>query len=153
MYVGSNPATATDPSGLFPPETGWLPPEEYVPQPALPSDQTGEKRTSSSYGGLEDIIDEAELRRGHGPWKDSAQHCWAACYIGTQYGLGNLAAIVADIGELLEWSCDSWRDIRAQHYGAGRGNTYGWLDLFGSPSETPEDFCDNACDTWPSSGA
>ena len=63
-----------------------------------------------------DVIREANRRRGHGPWKDSAQHCWTACYLGARYGyplpFGTAAATCADIGEVVAPSDDSVRDSR-----------------------------------------
>ncbi|MCA9077758.1 MAG: RHS repeat-associated core domain-containing protein, partial [Planctomycetaceae bacterium] len=98
---------------------------------------------------INDILDDAELRNGHGPWGFSAAHCWAACYFGAVFGAGNLAAGIADIGEIIAPSNDSWRDIRAQHHGAALGNVFAWWDLCGDPGSTPEDYCDAACNTWP----
>ena len=68
------------------------------------------------------ILDEAEERRGRGPWGDSAQHCWAACRFGLMDPMGmagHLAAFAGDFGELFAWiPGDSQRDILAQHWGA-----------------------------------
>jgi RHS repeat-associated protein len=54
QYVLGNPVNKTDPSG----EAPILDPR--------------------------DLVDEANRRRGNGPWDDSAQHCWAACYTDEQ---------------------------------------------------------------------
>ena len=81
-YAGSMPIAATDPSGL---RLFWPP---------------------------DSLIGEANKRRGHGPWGDSAQHCWGGCVSGI------LGAIAADIGEGAYPSGDWLRDILAQHVGA-----------------------------------
>jgi RHS repeat-associated protein len=99
----------------------------------------------------EPIIKMAERRRGHGSWRDSAQHCWAACYLGAVYGVGNLAAIVADVAEYLDPSSDSQRDICAQHRGAYFGHQFSWLRIFtlgAKPEMTAGEWCDMSCDTW-----
>ena len=94
------------------------------------------------------IIDEADTRRGHGPWLDSAQHCWAACYFGAVYGVGNMTAVIADVAEVLEPSEDWWRDIKAQHVGGWAGNAFNWQYIFGCHKEAPELYCDKVCETW-----
>ncbi len=99
----------------------------------------------------DDIKERADRRRGHGAWGDSAQHCWAACYIGAVYGVGNLAAIIADWAEYYGPSPDSERDICAQHRGAYFGHQYSWLKIFtlgAKPEMTAEEWCDMSCDTW-----
>ena len=99
----------------------------------------------------EPIIKMAERRRGHGSWRDSAQHCWPACYLGAVYGVGNLAAIVADVAEHLDPSSDSQRDICAQHRGAYFGHQFSWLRIFtlgAKPEMTAGEWCDMSCDTW-----
>jgi hypothetical protein len=96
---------------------------------------------------VDDIIDEADRRRGHGPWDDSAQHCWAACYFGIMFGGGLTSAILADLGEAFGPSCDTARDIAAHHLGGALGDllhrTATILSFF------PDMICDRICLTWP----
>jgi RHS repeat-associated protein len=78
-YVGNSPTNFRDPSGLIGPQEPWnWPPGEPKPQ----------RPVKSPYWRRQ-----AERRRGHGPWGDSAQHCWAACYFGAVYGIGNIVAL------------------------------------------------------------
>jgi RHS repeat-associated protein len=100
------------------------------------------------------ICNEANRRRGNGKWKDSAQHCWAACYIGAVYQLGLAAAFFADVAECLAPSDDSLRDIAAQHFGAFVGEARCCLvRMTGSLGQIflcdAATFCDIKCNTWP----
>jgi RHS repeat-associated protein len=94
---------------------------------------------------LDNIIQEAERRRGHGPWEDSAQHCWAACYISVAFGplWGNLAASIESAEELLSRSGDWARDILANHIGALAGTVGQGAFL------CPSWYCDKVCLTYP----
>ena len=107
------------------------------------------KTDPSGLGVFEDIDPEAERRRGHGPWEDSAQHCWAACYYGVVYGLGNASAVFMDAVELWKHEGDWWRDIQAQHVGGWAGGEYNWQYIVGCHEEPPDAYCDKACNTWP----
>ena len=88
------------------------------------------------------IMAEAEKRRGRGPWRDSAQHCWAACYISARFtvSVGNVAAVLADIGEVSAPSSDSAKDVAAQHVGA-----YCPLANIMAFAIFPETMCDCCC--------
>ena len=90
-------------------------PEKYPTDPP-PQQPKPAQRT----GLLDSILGEAELRRGRGPWRDSAQHCWAACYIAARYSVsaGQLAAAVESYTEWRHPAGDWQRDIAAQHFGA-----------------------------------
>jgi RHS repeat-associated protein len=92
-----------------------------------------------------ELINEADRRRGNGPLGDSAQHCWAACWVAAKLGpgMGTLAAILADLGET-ELTADTVQDIAAQHYGAGAP-----LLFFPFSVCFASTFCDKACGTWP----
>jgi len=97
------------------------------------------------------IQEEAESRRGHGPWADSAQHCYAARYIGALYSVGNVAAIVQHILELLAPSHDWYRDICAQREGATCGHEFSWLRIVTLgmlPKVTPSEWCGVKCVTF-----
>jgi RHS repeat-associated protein len=126
-YVGNSPLMRTDPSGLI------------------------------RFPIIQDILDEADRRRGRGPWGDSAQHCWAACYFGAVLGSGTLAALYGDIGEYFEPSDDTFRDIVAQHAGGGFGDAiHAQLRLFLGPlvpiflmRACAAKMCDAACLTSP----
>jgi len=94
---------------------------------------------------LEYILNEAERRQGHGPLEDSAQHCWAACYLGVVFGAGSLSAIGEDWPEITRHTADWKRDILAQHYGGLLG------DLLHSPFLVMHagSICDTICMTGP----
>ena len=86
----------------------------------------------------------AERRRGRGIWGDSAQHCWAACFVGMLFPpAGSYAAYLEDINELLERRDDWIRDIVAQSVGAMAA----WGMYFSVPKMFPETACDCACAT------
>jgi RHS repeat-associated protein len=124
-YVGNRIAIYADPSGL-------------IDVPFL-SDEWNR------------IKAEAEKRRGNGPWGDSAQHCWAACYIGALYGVGNVAAGFADLAELLDPHGDWFRDICAQHWGAKVGHDFSWLRIVTLgmlPKMSASAWCDWKCCTF-----
>ena len=97
------------------PTEGGLSIEEYLSKPQQPS-----KPAPTLDSTMQSFVDEAEKRRGRGPLGDSAQHCWAACYIGAVFGMpaGQLAAVAEDIPDLRGQTGDWQRDIQAQHYGA-----------------------------------
>jgi len=91
------------------------------PSHAKPNVGKGKMSVSGvAVGVLDAIAAEAEKRRGRGPWKDSAQHCWMACYISARYtvSMGSLAAYFESIAELQAPAGDYARDILANHYGA-----------------------------------
>jgi len=99
----------------------------------------------------EEIIEEAERRRGRGPWRGSAQHCWAACFIGARYGIGSVAAIIADNAENFPPSGEAVRDMVAQHFGGAAGDSLRYnpaCPVF-VPDVLLETFCDATCLTWP----
>jgi RHS repeat-associated protein len=134
-FVGNQPSNATDPTG----ERPW--PVSPQAWPRLPDIRSG---------WFEEIIAEAKRRRGHGPWQGSAQHCWAACYFGAVYGVGNLAAVFDDFAEaVLGFEDDWWRDVQAQHYGGWVGGAFNWSYMVGCHTQTPESYCDEKCKTWP----
>ena len=99
--------------------------------------------------GIGDVVDyitnKAERRRGHGFLEDSAQHCWAACYLGVVFGAGSLSAIGEDWPEITRHTADWKRDILAQHYGGLLG------DLLHSPFLVmhASSICDTICMTGP----
>ena len=98
---------------------------------------------------INSILEAAERRRDHGPWAGSAQHCWAACYIGAVYGLGNIAALLGDVGEIgSSLNSDWWRYIQANHYGSWKGNEYNWSKTLRCSKTSPQRYCDNACESW-----
>jgi len=118
MYVANNPINYIDP-------TGQLPIIDNI---------------------IEEIVTEAERRRGHGPWDDSAQHCWAACVFGIRFGAGRAAATIQDIFDILIPSCDTARDIVAQHCGGTLGDL---LHPNIIANFFPSRACDKICMTWP----
>jgi RHS repeat-associated protein len=136
-FVANGPTGKTDPSGLRP----W--PVARNTWPQLPNVR------SEMFRLFDKIITEAERRRGHGPWEQSAQHCWAACFFGARYGVGNFAAWLEDAWEYWDRSDDWRRDIQANHVGAAAGNAFNWKYIVGCHAENPETFCDKACKTWP----
>ena len=93
--------------------------------------------------------DQGNRRQGHGPWKFSAGHCWAACYIAAVYGIGNVAAFLEGWTEWIIPSDDADRDIDANWYGAQVGTQWNqnWWLSFGCPKQSPEDYCDDQCQT------
>lgn len=107
---------------------------------------------TDSSGMLVDVIDQANKRRGHGPCKDSAQHCWLACYVGAMANVGGVAAVIGDLAEIISPSSDSLRDIAAQHVGGAVGDTFFLhstnIKLACIPLLVSK-FCDAACLTWP----
>jgi RHS repeat-associated protein len=94
------------------------------------------------------IMREAETRRGRGRWGDSAQHCWAACYITVRYGYvpGWLAMIVEDWAERNHPVGDWRRDIEAQHYGWNKGQR-AILCLGPKTWFNADTACDDMCDS------
>jgi len=110
--------------------------------PLLNTDPTG------LIQGIFNVIDEANRRRGNGPWDDSAQHCWAACYIAARFGDFGLSALIADIAEILAPSGDWLRDIAAQHLGAALGSAMRLNNTVDACVNTGQK-CDAACLTWP----
>lgn len=111
--------------------------------------RTRPKVATGQLPGIGDILDsireDAERRRGHGPLEDSAQHCWAACYVGIKFGAGSLSAVYEDRFEISSPGGDWKRDILAQHYGGLLG------DLLHSPFLFMHagSICDTICMTWP----
>ena len=95
------------------------------------------------------FLKEARRRDGHGRWGQSAHHCWAACWVGVVYGLGNLAAGAMDVAEWWESQSDWRQDIKTQDYGARKGNEYSWCYWYGNAPHSPERYCDDVCETWP----
>jgi hypothetical protein len=117
-------------------------------QPSQPS-ETGPSSIEMP-NPYQQFCDEANRRRCTGPWDDSAQHCWAACYIAMTGGsvAGHAAATVEDIAECFAPSDDWLRDDIANHVGADLGGLGHWL--FGSFSNfVAAAYCDKACGTSP----
>ncbi len=115
LFVGNNPIDNVDPYGLTFAKNNWL---------------------------FDWILEQAELRRGNGPWSDSAQHCWAACRIGLMSPLaGNAAALIADFAEWADgMNYDAWRDIAGQHAGAACAQA-----MFPLGALAPGTACDCCC--------
>ena len=155
-YVGDKPLIQTDPTGREPPGVGSI------------SDYCKRVKCLSKPGGLdedrpplppkpptplpkswEDFEKEADRRRGHGQWEDSAQHCWAACVLGAWFGAGTAAAICADIGEACKPSSDALRDISAHHVGGIYGDALGLCGARYLGLSALAGICDSVCETWP----
>ena len=115
---------------------------EYVnSQPMVGLDPTG----LEGWGGIwtaEELLKEAEKRRGNGPWKDSAQHCWAVC---RAQRLAIFAQGLGDILELLSPSNDWLRDLLAHRAGTLCGSASSCIPYF-----LASRYCDNCCLTYPS---
>ncbi len=87
------------------------------------SNSATSKHTRSMFFNSDKIYNDANRRRGRGPWKNSAQHCWLNCYIAHVYGglAGAIAAGVTTAAEFSSFSSDGWRDIAANIAGAAAG--------------------------------